>query len=1290
MKTRALLASLALLAVAVFPLAATAASISCTANNSGIAWNGTTASGTAQIQIYGSGDDHSVSYSVWIIANGSYIASTGGSENYDMTGNTGRVTTISLPWSCSTGVTLTVNATASFDVSTEANGIASYTPTMPKSSRILTVSGPPSAKVGTNNDYNALPSAGGGIYTWTGEGLVSSSGSHATYNWSATGNKTITATISGDPAYYDATGNAYCNVTTSDTYSVAVQVSPAAAAAAGCSASASPASGILDNGFSTLAATPAPGWQFTGWTGISGNANWTGSSFTNIFGNCTATANFTAIPPVNGSISVSPISLNEPGAATVIWSTANATSVAVSGTGLSSTAASGSQTVSGLPAGTYTYTLTAQGQGGPFTQSASFTVAPAAGVNGSISVSPSSAPKPGAMTVSWSTSNATSVSVSGTGVSSSAASGSQYVSSLAAGSYTYTLTAQGPGGPFTQTATFTVTAVGNVDGSISASPSSATEPGATTVSWSTSNATSVSVSGNGVSSSTANGSQYVSGLAAGSYTYTLTAQGAGGPITRTTTFTVAPPAPPSVNGSISVSPASAAAPGATTVSWNTTNATSVSVSGNGVNSSAASGSQYVSGLAAGAYTFTLTAQGQGGPITRTATFTVSSAAGMVSGSITANPANATAPGSTTISWNTSNASSVMVSGNGVLSMAYSGSKTVTGLPAGSYTYTLTAEGSGGPINQTVTFTVLPGSGLASIVIPPLPTVRGYNSPPTYASYVDYVRINTPTPASSVSMTVIAPNGMTLTPSVRNCQPDNNPSWYAIQSPWTIGNINKDMYYEPTIPPFTTAGTYKLQVTVTNSAGTVTAEATGQAVLYAMVYPLFNVIGAEVSTDTGTTDDDGNEIYLTSPQDYGWSLNPPGASYALSGDKINYTVTQGTVYRFLYWSDFHGILSYNPNFTYTSNGLTETLYANVTAVAPTALTVTLSGSKPYDGATPATGATAAITAGSLNSGDTISYSYAATPSANVGSYPALVTATVRNASNADVTYNYAISYTGGYTITPAAQTVTLLPATATLIAGNSQIFTAAGGHNAYTWGGSASGTGVSQNVPFPTAGTYTVTVQSAAGGNYAASNVATATIAVNPAAPTLALSLTPLVSNYTVNDASSPLNGKTYKRVWQDGGAWHAYLGRSGDQFQIVGQATAAVQSFELQALEPNADPSAWYSLATIAPPTGVPNGPGVSVTGVFSVSLDSGSAAAALVPQSYAQGHPKTGVWQLRARTQDSSGTWSDWSNIVAVTVDLPLTTKTVTAQSLPPAGPIGGWFTASDQATFNLPVWIP
>ena len=944
-----------------------------------------------------------------------------------------------------------------------------------KATRNLNVSGTPSGTTGISYPFYASQSAGGGTITWDDN----STGGFNNRSWSAEGTYPVSATISGDPNYQDASGGTSISIGHLQTYSVTVNISPAAAAAAGCSASASPPSGIGFNGSTTLSANAASGWQFTGWTGDSPNS---------ITSDITVTANFSAVGSVGGSISASPSSATEPGATTISWSTSNATSVSVSGAGVSSSAASGSQSVSGLSAGSYTYTLTAQGPGGPITQSATFTVSSASqpSVTGSISASPSNATEPGATTISWSTSNATSVSVSGTGVSSSAASGSQSVSGLSAGSYTYTLTAQGNGGPFTQTATFTVSAASqpNVDGSISVSPSTTSAPGSATVSWSTSNATSVSVSGPGMTTSTwASSSAAVSSLSAGSYTYTLTAQGNGGPITRTATLTVLP-AGACVDGSITVSP-----------SWDV-------------------GGSYVI-------------------------------------------------------WSTSNATSVSVSGAGLSSTTTSGNQAVTGLPVGVYTYTLTAQGPGGPITRTATF----------------------------YSYI-YVDVQ-----------------------------------------------------------------------------------------------LLVIDGKYVYTDSGTTDDSGDEIYWYSPEDYGWSVNPVYQNVIHAGDQVNFTLTHGSVYRFAYWADWNGhILSYSPNLSYAPT-ICCGIAAWFTNTPAKPLTITLGGSKIYDGTTASTGATAAITAGSLstsNGGETISYTYAATPSANVGIYTGFITATIRDSSNQDVTWKYAITYNGNYTITPASQTVTILPAAATVTAGSSQIFTAAGGHNPYTWGGSASGTGLSQSVTFPTAGTFTVTVQSPAGGNYTASNVAPATVIVNPAAQTLTLSLTPLVSNYTVNDASSPLNGKTYKRVWQDDGVWHAYLGRSGDQFQIVGQATTTVQAFELQALEPNADPSAWYSLATIPPPSGSPNGPGVGVTGVFSVSLDTASAAAALVPQSYAQGNPKTGVWQLRARTQDSSGTWSDWSNIVAVTVDLPLTTTAVPAQTLPPAGPTGGWFTASDQTTFKLPVWIP
>ena len=102
-----------------------------------------------------------------------------------------------------------------------------------------------------------------------------------------------------------------------------------------------------------------------------------------------------------------------------------------------------------------------------------------------------------------------------------------------------------------------------------------------------------------------------------------------------------------------------------------------------------------------------------------------------------------------------------------------------------------------------------------------------------------------------------------------------------------------------------------------------------------------------------------------------------------------------------------------------------------------------------------------------------------------------------------TYSATISGTGGYSgnatnswaILPTDQAITVSPSSPTVAAGGSVTFTASGGHNSYSWGGSASGWGASQSVTFSTPGTYTVTVQNIAGGNYNASNVATSTITV---------------------------------------------------------------------------------------------------------------------------------------------------------------------------------------------------
>lgn len=209
-------------------------------------------------------------------------------------------------------------------------------------------------------------------------------------------------------------------------------------------------------------------------------------------------------------------------------------------------------------------------------------------------------------------------------ISGSFVSGSYSRSFSTPGSYIWKVDVQDSAGVSRSASiTVNVTAPPPVSAAITASPTSATAPGSATISWSASNATSVSVSGNGVSSSATSGSRTVSGLPAGTYTYTIVAQGANGPATKTATLTVT--APPSVTGSISASPTTAIAPGSVTISWSTTNSTAVLVSGPGLASSAASGARTVAGLGVGTHTFSLTAQGYGGPVIRMAEVTVNPA-----------------------------------------------------------------------------------------------------------------------------------------------------------------------------------------------------------------------------------------------------------------------------------------------------------------------------------------------------------------------------------------------------------------------------------------------------------------------------------------------------------------------------------------------------------------------------------------------------------------------------------------------------------------------------------------
>jgi len=88
--------------------------------------------------------------------------------------------------------------------------------------------------------------------------------------------------------------------------------------------------------------------------------------------------------------------------------------------------------------------------------------------------------------------------------------------------------------------------------------------------------------------------------------------------------------------------------------------------------------------------------------------------------------------------------------------------------------------------------------------------------------------------------------------------------------------------------------------------------------------------------------------------------------------------------------------------------------------------------------------------------------------------------------------------------------------------------------------------------------------------------------------------------------------------------------------------------------------------------------------------LDSTVPGQPFVPLSYSAGNPLTGTWSFRARVQDANGAWSDFSDEVQVNAVLPIVTKSVSGQTVPPAGALGDWFTASAVKTWSIPLWIP
>ncbi|HEY3399959.1 MAG TPA: RHS repeat-associated core domain-containing protein [Geothrix sp.] len=257
------------------------------------------------------------------------------------------------------------------------------------------------------------------------------------------------------------------------------------------------------------------------------------------------------------------------------------------------------------------------------------------------------------------------------------------------GSYLVTFTASVPGLKTTSTTTtITVMAPPSIAG-FTASPSSVTLGQSSTLTWSASGTTHLSISGVG----TVTGSS-LSITPATTTTYTLTASNAVGSVTASTTVTVLPP----TIVRFTASPSSIILGQSTTLSWNATGASSLNIAGVG----AVDGDSLLVTPSA-TTVYTLTATNVSGTVTAAITVTVNNPPPPTINAFAAIATPINLGEITTLSWNTSGATSLSLDqGIGAVSgtsLAVSPERTTT--------YTLTATNAWGTATQSITVTVLP-------------------------------------------------------------------------------------------------------------------------------------------------------------------------------------------------------------------------------------------------------------------------------------------------------------------------------------------------------------------------------------------------------------------------------------------------------------------------------------------------------------------------------------------------------------------------------------------------------
>jgi hypothetical protein len=349
-----------------------------------------------------------------------------------------------------------------------------------------------------------------------------------------------------------------------------------------------------------------------------------------------------------------------------------------------------------------TYTLLATGPGGSVTCTANVTVTPTPPApTCTLTPANQTVGSGGSAVFTWTTANAQTVTLTDAGTV--ALNGTVTTAALYANK-TYTLLATGPGGSVTCTANVTVTPTPPAP-TCTLLPATQTVGmgGSAVLTWATTNATAVTLTDFG--SVALNGTGTTSALTA-DRSYILMATGNGATVSCTAAVVVTATALPSCD-SFTASPATITSGSSTTLTWATTNATAVYLN-NGVGAVVADGSMVVSPLASLVYQ--LTVMGVGDEVrTCTVPVTVStvpllSCASNVS--FTASDTSISSGSATTLTWSTTDVTTVSISG--ITATTLAGSQSVS--PTSDTTYVLTATRGTESINCPLPIDVSSGGG----------------------------------------------------------------------------------------------------------------------------------------------------------------------------------------------------------------------------------------------------------------------------------------------------------------------------------------------------------------------------------------------------------------------------------------------------------------------------------------------------------------------------------------------------------------------------------------------------